>query len=69
METQEILKKLRNDNPELSNQIDEIEKKLEFADAVLEETGAEIFENEIEHQLGTVWVGNIAISGIETEDL
>jgi len=76
METKDLLNLFRElnvmhlmENKEIANKINEIEKKLEFADAVLEETGAEIFEEEIEHQLGTVWVGNLAISAIETEEL
>lgn len=76
METHELLKLFRDiynkhffANKQISEKIDEIEKKLEFADAVLEETGADIENEEIEHQLGIVWVGNVAISAIETEEL
>ena len=53
----------------ISEMIDDIELKLKFADAVIEETGVDIKNNEIEHQCGTVFVGNISITGIEAEEI
>jgi hypothetical protein len=76
METNAIIKTLRdmnnvtyNNDKSINEMIDEIENKLNFADAVLEETGADIDNNEIEHQLGTVWVGDVTITGIDTQNL
>jgi len=74
MNTQEIINTLRDmatplQSKVINEMINEVENKMNFADAVIEETGVDIENNEIEHQLGTVWVGNIAITGVETEEL
>jgi len=74
MNTQEIVNVLRDmatplQSKVIDEMINEVENKLNFANAIIEETGVDIENNEIEHQLGTVWVGNIAITGVETEEL
>jgi hypothetical protein len=53
---------------EFINDLNKLPKLLELANAVIEETGVDIENNDIEHQLGNVWVGNISISGIELEE-
>ena len=74
MNTQEIINTLRDmatplQSKAINEMINEVENKMNFADAVIEETGVDIENNEVEHQLGTVWVGNVAITGVETEEI
>jgi hypothetical protein len=74
MNTNDIVATLRDmatplQSKVINEMIDDVENKLNFADAVIEETGVDIVNDEVEHQLGTVWVGDIAITGVKTEEL